>query len=227
MAIAETAPVAIAFTREELTILNSALSRHLSYVGTTTDEQQHEAVSALLLRVQDHWIAKPQPLRVLVVVEDMHVTSIVSDIPVQAICVDYDVEGIALRDASYSIAKRGAPATEEALRSIDAALVDPSYIDEVMSAALCMDIAVEIEDKVERWIACTFPDTVADHCWHFSATFAFEGDFESVSGLIPATSSSRAHAMVAEMLAAICGEVSKLDVTLRPPVSALVCSEAL
>jgi hypothetical protein len=225
MGIAESAPVAIAFTREELTILNGALSRHLSYVGTTTDEKQHEAVSELLLRVQDYWIAQPQPLRVAVVLEGGLVTSIVADIPVEATTIDYDVEGISLNDPSYCIPKVGCAHWEEALRYTQAADVNPAFIDQALAAPLCMDSAHGLEEQVERWIACTFPDAIDDHCWHFSASFAFDGDMETVSGLIPAPSSSRAHELVSEMLNAICGEVSKLDVALQPPVSALIWAE--
>jgi hypothetical protein len=227
MGIADTAPVAIAFTREELTILNSALSRHLSYVGTTTDEKQHEAVSELLLRVQDYWIAKPQPLRVAVVLEGGLVSSVVADIPVEAITIDYDVEGISLNDPSYCIPQVGQSSWKEALRYTHAADVNPAFIDQALAAPLCMDNAHGLEEQVERWIACTFPDAIDDQCWHFSASFAFDGDIDTVAGLIPAPSSSRAHELVGEMLAAICGEVSKLDVTLRAPVSALISAEAL
>lgn len=225
MALADAAPVAIAFNREELTILNSALSRHLSYVGTTTDEAQHEAVSELLLRVQDYWIANPQPLRVAVVLEGGLVTSVVSDIPVEATTIDYDVEGISLNDPSYCIPQVGQTTWEEALRYTQAATVNPTFIDQALAAQLCMDNADGFDEQVERWIACTFPDLIEDHCWHFSASFAFDGDIETVSGLIPAPSSSRATELVGEMLAAIFGDVSKLDVALRPPVDAMAAAE--
>lgn len=217
MHIADTAPVAIAFTREELTILNSALSRHLSYVGTTTDDQQQNAVSELVLRVQDYWIAKPQPLRVAVVLEGGLVTSVVSDIPVEATTIDYDVEGISLNDPSYCIPQDGTREWAEALRYTQAADVNPAFIDRARGAPLCLDNALGFDEQVERWIACTFPDLIEEQCWHFTASFASGGDIQTVSGLIPAPSSSRAYSTISEMLAAICGEVSKLDVTLLPP----------
>lgn len=140
-------------------------------------------------------LTAPAP-RAVIIMEGGCIQSVLSDQPLNYTTVDYDVEGVdPVTDAFYAIPQDDAEPAEALRYEHPAELVAPERIAAIRNAPLAFGDwhGYTTADVLARWRGAYIDDAVRDDdCWLVTASFAFQGDEETGSMLVPASTSAEA-----------------------------------
>ncbi len=186
--------------------------------------QVHDAIATYLPQdsdtTLDQVLGRAAAPRVLISIDGGLITQVASDIALDVFTVDFDTDGLDYeQDATFTMNGTGA-GMGDAYRKSTEAWVDSSIIDKALAAPLWIDRDYGESETVQRWLNATAPDArEGEQTRHVSAFFAFEGELEAVSGLIPSLSTTEAMTRMSDAISAVFGqdEVSKMDITCHEP----------